>query len=64
MLHTIHSKNYCKNRIKEIRAKNKGKEMSLGDVLLLENFKKVLKSYNVKPKNDMQCGVVTNPQVD
>ena len=48
MVNTIHSKEYCIRRIKEIKAKNKGKdrEMSLGDILLLDNFKKILKQYN------------------
>jgi len=43
---TIHSKDYCIKRIAEIKAKNKGKEMSLGDVLMLDNFEKILKQYN------------------
>jgi hypothetical protein len=45
-LNTIHSKEYCIKRIAEIKAKNKNKEMSLGDVLMLDNFKRILKSYN------------------
>ena len=46
MVNSIHSEAYCKQRIKEIRLKNKGrKEMSLGDVLLLANFKRVLREY-------------------
>ena len=45
MINTIHSKEYCIKRIKEIKAKNKGKEMSLGDVLLLDNFETILKEY-------------------
>jgi hypothetical protein len=45
-LNTIHSKEYCIKRIAEIKAKNKNKEMSLGDVLMLDNFKRILKAYN------------------
>lgn len=46
MVNTIHSKEYCLKRIKEIKAKNKGKkDTSLGDVLLLDRFKKILKEY-------------------
>ena len=49
MLNTIHSKKYCLKRIKEIKTKNKGKKnISLGDVLLLDRFKKILKEYNKK----------------
>ena len=43
---TIHSKEYCERRIYEIKTKNKEKEMSLGDTLLLDNFEKILKQYN------------------
>jgi len=50
MVNSIHSEQYCKMRIKEIRDKNKGKEMSLGDVLLLDNFKKILKEYKSAKK--------------
>jgi hypothetical protein len=45
-LNTIHSKEYCIKRIAEIKAKNKNKEMSLGDALMLGNFEKILKAYN------------------
>ena len=45
-INSIHSKEYCIKRIAEIKAKNKNKEMSLGDVLMLDNFKKILKAYN------------------
>ena len=47
---TIHSKEYCKKRIKEIQEKNKLKEMSLGDVLLLDHFKKLLKEFTEAEK--------------
>lgn len=47
MVNTIHSKEYCLKRIKEIKAKNKGKEedMSLGDILLLDKFEKLIQEY-------------------
>ncbi len=47
MVNTIHSEEYCKRRMQEIRDKNKNKEdWSLGDILLYDNFEKILKKYN------------------
>lgn len=50
---TIHSKEYCEKRIKEIKLKNKGKEddMSLGDIMLLEVFEDILKKYIADEQN-------------
>jgi hypothetical protein len=51
MVNSIHSEEYCKRRIKEIRLKNKDKEMSLGDALLLAHFLKILKEYKQQKQN-------------
>lgn len=50
---TIHSKEYCEKRIKEIKLKNKGNEddMSLGDIMLLEVFEDTLKKYIADEQN-------------
>jgi len=51
MVNTIHSEEYCRKRLKELKEKNEGrKEWSLGDSLLHENFTRILKEYQ-KEKN-------------
>jgi len=47
-INTIHSKEYCERRMKEIRDKNIQKEWSLGDILMYDNFEKILKQYKAR----------------
>ena len=57
MVNTIHSEEYCRKRLKELKEKNGGrKEWSLGDSLLYENFTRILKEYKEEHKKyGIQC---------